>query len=283
MSAKNPSKQYGINDQLQFILQQNPFLLKENDEVERYKIINWIESYINENEKIERYSERDLLSLLSKLVNDGVLFECLHNNQIFLGATSRYISLKNGLLFVEYDGKNYLIIDKNDKSQLCPNTNNQRIKRINFQNNLTFYEWYISSFNSSQNIDNPLTKHLPQFLNLLCNLLTHKDTDVKIKILCSLALSYLVIEDDYYPDSQPNGYLDDMFIITYALKQVMDKNPDILKKNWAFNEDILILIYNLYDELHKIVEKDMYRILMVVGMDQYSLYNIETIKNCISK
>jgi uncharacterized membrane protein YkvA (DUF1232 family) len=150
-------------------------------------------------------------------------------------------------------------------------------------NNLTFYEWYIDAFKSTPNVEDPLTQFLPQFLNLLCCLLTDKNTDFNIKVLCSLALSYLVIEDDYYPDIQPNGYLDDMFVISYALKQIKDKNPDLLRKNWPIDEDILLLIQNTYDKLHDIVKNDMYSILMVVGMDQYSLYNIGKIKDCLSK
>lgn len=274
-------KKYGSTDKLLFILLRNPFFIKEGDEVERKKIISFVEDYIKEHKGVEKFTRGDLHSLLSKLAKDKILFDNYKNNQYYLIASNRYISLKKGKLFIEFDGKKYSIIDKREQSTLNPIISDKIVKMN--QNNLTFYEWYVSAFNSAKNNEHPLTRYLPQFLNLLSNLLTKPDIDFQIKVLCSLALSYLVIEDDYYPDSEPNGYLDDMFIITYALKQIIDKNPDLLKQYWAYDEDISILIQNTYDQLHVIVKNDLYPILTVVGMDQYSLYNVDKIQDCLSK
>ena len=114
-------------------------------------------------------------------------------------------------------------------------SNNISLIQMDKLENKSFYNWYIDNFNATVNTEDQLVQNLPQFLDLLCNLLTDESTDFNIKVLCSLALSYLVIEDDYYPDSKENGYLDDMFVITYALKQIKDKKPALLEENWHFD------------------------------------------------
>jgi uncharacterized membrane protein YkvA (DUF1232 family) len=148
--------------------------------------------------------------------------------------------------------------------------------------NNTFKKWYIETFLNSIHNNNPLTDDLPEFLDLLCNIITCKDTNFNIKVLCSLALSYIVIEDDYYPDSKINGYLDDMFIITYALKQIKDKSPELILMNWNHDEDILQIIQTIFDKIYVKVKDDMLDILKLIGMDKYSLYNTDNINCCLS-
>jgi len=276
------TKKYGSSDNLLSFLLTNNFLTKEGDIVDKIKFIEWLEENGKKESNIQNLTRGDIYSLISKMINDQILIENFSENKYWLIATNRYNSLKNSELFVRFDGKKYDVFDGSKK--ISTTTNIQKITPIlDNKEAKPFYEWYLDNFNSKNLSDDDFLQYLPQFLNLLTNLLTKPETDFRIKVLCSLALSYLVIEDDYYPDSQQNGYLDDMFIVTYALKQIIDKDSDLLKKNWAYDEDITFLIQNIYDQLHEIVKNDLYPILTVVGMDQYSLYNIDKIQDCLLK
>lgn len=138
-----------------------------------------------------------------------------------------------------------------------------------------FYKSLVTSINNPNNKYKPLTKYCPPFFKLLCNILNDKLTGWNTKLMIDAALAYLVLPDDIIPDHEDSGYIDDLFIICYVLKEIKDKvSPQLITDNWNEEEDILALIDHIYDESNKVVSQSSVEILRKVGLHKYQSLNL---------
>ena len=85
----------------------------------------------------------------------------------------------------------------------------------------------------------------PDLFHLLCKLSMDKALPVKQRVKLGAAVVYFVSPFDLLPEALTGlvGFADDIALAAYVLNSVVGTcNPDILRKHWAGNEDILALI-----------------------------------------
>ncbi|GAB4134282.1 MAG: hypothetical protein Fur0015_07400 [Ignavibacteriales bacterium] len=88
----------------------------------------------------------------------------------------------------------------------------------------------------------------PDIFHLLVKLSTDNDfpTEKKVKLLALIA--YFISPIDLMPELflGPIGFLDDIVASAYVLNDLINNtNPQLVKKHWAGEEDILFVIKNI--------------------------------------
>lgn len=138
-----------------------------------------------------------------------------------------------------------------------------------------FYESLVRGIEHSGSKHKKLIKYCPPFFRLLCKILNDKVTDWNTKLMIDAALAYFVLPDDIIPDREEAGYVDDLFIVTYVLKEIKDKiSPELIANNWDSKEEVLPLIDKIYEESSKIVAQYSLDIIHKVGLHKYQSLNL---------
>ena len=85
----------------------------------------------------------------------------------------------------------------------------------------------------------------PDLFHLLCKLSMDKEVPAKKKIKLLAGIAYFISPIDLLPEAflGPIGYLDDIAVAAYVLNELVnDIDPQIIRKHWAGEQDILDLI-----------------------------------------
>ncbi|MBI9050127.1 MAG: DUF1232 domain-containing protein [Anaerolineaceae bacterium] len=88
----------------------------------------------------------------------------------------------------------------------------------------------------------------PDLFHLLCKLAIDKDVPVNEKAKLAGAIVYFISPIDLIPEavSGPIGYIDDVVMAALVLNGVINKtNPEIVRRHWAGDKDILGLIQQI--------------------------------------
>ena len=85
----------------------------------------------------------------------------------------------------------------------------------------------------------------PDLFHLLCKLSMDKEVPAKKKIKLLAGIAYFISPIDLLPEAFLGliGYLDDIAVAAYVLNELVnDIDPQIIRKHWAGEQDILDLI-----------------------------------------
>ena len=88
----------------------------------------------------------------------------------------------------------------------------------------------------------------PDLFHLLCKLAADKDVPVSEKAKLAGVIAYFISPVDLVPEVLlgPVGYLDDIALAAYVLNSIINKtDPQIIRRHWAGQEDILMTIKNI--------------------------------------
>ena len=88
----------------------------------------------------------------------------------------------------------------------------------------------------------------PDLFHLLCKLAVDKEVPAIEKAKLAAAIVYFISPVDFLPEALtgPLGYIDDVAVAAFVLNHIINKiNPEIVKRNWAGDEDILDLIQQI--------------------------------------
>lgn len=109
----------------------------------------------------------------------------------------------------------------------------------------------------------------PNLFKLMCDLL---DQDIKQEIrrdICG-AIAYYVVPMDVIPEQiyGPYGYIDDIFMSVYALRQVADEyGYEFIQEAWEHEGDIKEVMDDCYDKSMDVLEdEDIDAILTYIGL-----------------
>lgn len=110
----------------------------------------------------------------------------------------------------------------------------------------------------------------PNLFKLLCDILDHDiNKDLRLKI-CG-AIAYYVVPMDVIPEQiyGPYGYIDDIFMSVYALRQVADEyGYDFLQEIWEHDGDIKEVMDDCFDKSQEVLEDDdINAILTYIGLE----------------
>lgn len=140
------------------------------------------------------------------------------------------------------------------------------------------YYYYLKHAVDNYQDDEDILKYLPGFYQLLCNIGCNNKSQWYTKMLVNAALSYLVLEEDIIPDKGgKDGYLDDLYICAYVLKEIRDKvSKKIILDNIGgldFEDDIFQLIYDVVNRASDILGDKTEKILDLVGFSKFTLFD----------
>ncbi len=96
----------------------------------------------------------------------------------------------------------------------------------------------------------------PDLFHLLCKLSVDKDVPSKKKIKLIAGIAYFISPIDLLPEAflGPIGYLDDIAVSAYILNDLVnDVDPQIVRKHWAGEKDILDLIKTILANADKMI------------------------------
>ncbi len=120
------------------------------------------------------------------------------------------------------------------------------------QHNYDFYkrlrirarEW-LSTRNGSTGKWAEYLMFAPDLFHLLCKLAMDDDVPVKERVKLAGAIAYFVSPFDLIPEALVGfiGFADDIALAAYVLNSLVNTcDPEILKRHWAGDEDILELV-----------------------------------------
>ena len=88
----------------------------------------------------------------------------------------------------------------------------------------------------------------PDLFHLLCKLAVDKEVPAIEKAKLAAAIVYFISPVDFLPEALtgPLGYIDDVAMAAFVLNSLINKtNPEIVRRHWAGDKDILDLIQQI--------------------------------------
>ena len=101
----------------------------------------------------------------------------------------------------------------------------------------------------------------PDLFHLLCKLSLDKDVPARERVKIAGAITYFMTPLDIVPEIilGPIGYVDDIAIAAYVINHLVNNtNPEIVRKHWAGDGDILELIKKILNVADKMVGSGMW-------------------------
>jgi uncharacterized membrane protein YkvA (DUF1232 family) len=98
----------------------------------------------------------------------------------------------------------------------------------------------------------------PDFFHLICKLIADQEVSINDKANLGLVLVYFISPIDFLPEAiaGPLGYTDDIALCVLALnKMINHTDPEILRKHWAGNGDVIDLMKHISDVIDKMLDK----------------------------
>ena len=96
----------------------------------------------------------------------------------------------------------------------------------------------------------------PDLFHLLCKLSVDKEVPSKKKIKLVAGIAYFISPIDLLPEAflGPIGYLDDIAVSAYILNDLVNNvDPQVVRKHWAGEQDILDLIKTILANADKMI------------------------------
>lgn len=118
--------------------------------------------------------------------------------------------------------------------------------------------------NEKSNINHKLKEYIlvvPDIFYLLVKLVRDPDVPQSNKLKLISAIAYFISPIDLLPEAflGPIGYMDDIAIAAYVLNDMINSiDPNIIRRNWAGNIDILILIKKILMNVDNLIGKGIW-------------------------
>src|SRR5688500_12387972 len=96
----------------------------------------------------------------------------------------------------------------------------------------------------------------PDLLHLLCRLSVDKEVPLQHRAKLAVVIAYFVSPFDLIPEGifGPIGYVDDVALAAYVLHAIVNNtNPEVVKKHWSGEGDILELIKEILKVANEMV------------------------------
>ncbi len=114
------------------------------------------------------------------------------------------------------------------------------------------------------NINHRFKKYImlvPDMFYLLVKLVQDPEVPQSKKVKLISAIAYFISPIDFLPEAflGPIGYMDDLAIAAYVLNDMLNAiDPQIIRKHWAGDTDILITIKNILINADNLIGKGIW-------------------------
>jgi uncharacterized membrane protein YkvA (DUF1232 family) len=102
----------------------------------------------------------------------------------------------------------------------------------------------------------------PDLFHLLCKLTADSEIPSNKKIKLAAAIAYFISPIDLLPEMflGPIGYLDDIAVAAFILNDLINEvDPQIVRKHWAGEQDVLVLIKTILTNADKMIGSKMWQ------------------------
>jgi uncharacterized membrane protein YkvA (DUF1232 family) len=129
---------------------------------------------------------------------------------------------------------------------------------LKLRKNIT--EW----LNNNTNLNHRWREYLlvvPDIFHLLVKLVQDPDVPQAKKLKLVAAIAYFISPIDFLPEAflGPVGYLDDLGLAAYVLNDLLNTiDPQIIKRNWVGDVDILYLVKKILINIDNIIGKGLW-------------------------
>ena len=219
------------------------------------------------------------MEAIKKLHHDGVFSHKTIENRVFLIANDLFFELKvnkkqsKSRKILTHHTMNHSIITIEESPIVEEKTS--FVREYQNKHNFEYYDVLIQNVKNYEGPNKKLQMNCPIFFKLLCNILNDKFTDWHTKMMISSAIAYFVLEEDIIPDHKEQGYIDDLFIVSFVLKEIKDNSPELIDENWLYEEDIFARIDDVYLQTSEILGDLTYEILRKVGLHKFRTLELE--------
>ncbi|MFH1760858.1 MAG: DUF1232 domain-containing protein [bacterium] len=96
----------------------------------------------------------------------------------------------------------------------------------------------------------------PDFFHLLCALVRDTGIPGADKAKLAGAVAYFISPFDILPEAiyGPGGYIDDIALSIMVINGIINRNgPEIVRRNWAGDEDVLKVIKNIMEKADQLI------------------------------
>ncbi len=138
--------------------------------------------------------------------------------------------------------------------------NNKKNEKFYFKLRKNINEWLEDNIN----LDSKFREYIlvvPDIFYLLIKLVQDPDVPQNKKIKLVAAIAYFISPFDIMPEAilGPVGYLDDLALATYVLNDLLNSiDPQIIKRNWVGDTDILVTIKKVLINADNIIGKGVW-------------------------
>ncbi|MCX6113025.1 MAG: DUF1232 domain-containing protein [Proteobacteria bacterium] len=113
--------------------------------------------------------------------------------------------------------------------------------------------------------------YIPRFFNLLQEIYISKNLDWKLKLKINCCFSYFAMSNDVIPDDDPiAGYIDDLFICSYTLNELLKVNPQLVININGEGEEIRKRVNEILEKTSNLLKEDTNKILSMVGLLKFN-------------
>jgi len=102
----------------------------------------------------------------------------------------------------------------------------------------------------------------PDLFHLLCKLSVDNEVPKNKKIKLIAGIAYFISPIDLLPEMflGPIGYLDDIAVAAFILNNLINEvDPQIIRKHWAGEQDVLVLIKTILANADKMIGSKMWQ------------------------
>ena len=102
----------------------------------------------------------------------------------------------------------------------------------------------------------------PDLFHLLCKLTADSEIPSNKKIKLVAGIAYFISPIDLLPEAflGPIGYLDDIAVTAFILYDLINEvDPQIIRKHWAGEQDVLVLIKTILTNADKMIGSKMWK------------------------
>ena len=132
-----------------------------------------------------------------------------------------------------------------------------------------FYDVLRDNLDSYRGEYERFVDHGPDLFKLLTEILNQKSVNSDIRLKVSAALAYYVAPFDIIPEQiyGPHGYIDDVFICAYVIKDIADElGYEFLDEIWEGEEEVEEVVDECYNRSTDFLEDKIDEILGYVGL-----------------
>ncbi len=102
----------------------------------------------------------------------------------------------------------------------------------------------------------------PDLFHLLCKLTADSEIPSNKKLKLVAGIAYFISPIDLLPEAflGPIGYLDDIAVAAFILNDLINEvDPQIIRKHWAGEQDVLVLIKTILANADKMIGSKMWQ------------------------